>query len=1395
MPSSLGAQVGLVIGITVAAIALITAIVVGFVYADTMLMLSTLISVTLAVVQVSLAVYAIYQYATNTLKAVTNMAMVCAVIGLIIGTLVAFGCAIATLVTGHLKFGSAAANLVFAQAIAYAIVAVILFVISLIPVVGQVIVAIISAIDAVISAVCAIASAIVGYDVKGNAVGQWLCKGISGLAAELVRWSIYSSAIMIELQDPDRLQFGKFDYTLVQPEKGLAVGSKLTYQIDLTNTIKLESVIPTTDEMIEGWKSGTKLIPVEWKSMAYAWQFNTNNLKSSTFVYQWQTTDADIHNDLKRDTMTDQWILTGHTNRGGTQDQAYITPTVTSSQLALPEAGINRDPQLFLTEGVAAPMQECVAIPNTLLWGSLCPPPFVLPFVCWTPICYVRTDRSTNNFDFGERFLLDVFPATLDDFYTPVGKDGGVSLAWGQAADAPMFARQLDFDGDTLINQAAGGGDPNDALWDTDGDSLSDSYEFQHGTSPTLLDSDADGLSDPEELRLGTDPNRKDTDGDGLTDQEEIIGWQYVYAIASSGAQLRTWVVSDPLAADQDWDTLSDFKERTFGFNPKVMSDPQVLAMQTGVHEVGAPQLLLRLDEAAGATTFTDASGNGHTALCSDSANTCPVSGQGGRYDRAPVFSSDVLRVAHSPLNERVTDYTIGAWVYPTAQFGLTQAIVSTARTNSDNGFSFGLSGRSLYLNLYGVNTFTANTNIQLNRWTYVAVTVSPAEVNFFADGTRYFSAGSSTRNLRLNPDRDDVLLIGAGTSAGSATLTDTFNGGLDDVAIYARALTANEVQAASLGQFNPDDGYLMPGASVQYTSTLGNKLMDRYAQGLWSIGSLPAAVLGPVIAPQTIVLPPLAQTALTGTLMVDSAAASGVISLTQAAQAAITNWREQADYAQLWLKLNEPLTATTFTDYSGQTTPANGSCATNTCPTRQATGYFDYGLAFAGSQFVTLSNTQRLGLYDSSFSASLWVKPTDTSSTRTLLAIDRAAGTNALRLELSSGKPAFIMHSTTLTGTPTLRLNNWYHLVFRYDKAAGEQAIYLNGELIASRLNAQPISGTATTAAVLGRAFNNSNFYKGNLDDVRLYARALDLAEIRTLYNQPVLHLEFESLANSLMNLDSSGFANQVECSGTTCPSAAPGISGQGAANFDGADYFAVRPQPSLNLSDGQFTLAAWVKPIAQGEPVSAACNMTTYFNPPSGYPITTGCANWTVPSIDTDNSISGTYLINYQATPNQWPSGFGGRWTGQFEFAPGKYTFYGDFGASDTVMLSIDNVEIATSVTAGRWWQPNGKVFTINTAGLHTVSVEVRTYSTTPYARFGWMPPHVQSIVGYAAGNPDAYPTLQNVGRRVRFGFGTIDTVTNHPLWVSNTTTETVLLANKWNHLVLTFGPRYKT
>ena len=46
-------------------------------------------------------------------------------------------------------------------------------------------------------------------------------------------------------------------------------------------------------------------------------------------------------------------------------------------------------------------------------------------------------------------------------------------------------------------------------------------------------------------------------------------------------------------------------------------------------------------------------------------------------------------------------------------------------------------------------------------------------------------------------------------------------------------------------------------------------------------------------------------------------------------------------------------------------------------------------------------------------------------------------------------------------------------------------------------------------------------------------------------------------------------------------------------------------------------------------------------------------------------------------------------------------------------------------------------------------------------------------------------SYPSLFNVGGRLRFGYGTGDT------WVTRTTSDTVLTEESWNHVVLSFGP----
>ena len=55
-------------------------------------------------------------------------------------------------------------------------------------------------------------------------------------------------------------------------------------------------------------------------------------------------------------------------------------------------------------------------------------------------------------------------------------------------------------------------------------------------------------------------------------------------------------------------------------------------------------------------------------------------------------------------------------------------------------------------------------------------------------------------------------------------------------------------------------------------------------------------------------------------------------------------------------------------------------------------------------------------------------------------------------------------------------------------------------------------------------------------------------------------------------------------------------------------------------------------------------------------------------------------------------------------------------------------------------------------------------------------------QGIIGLNSGNYDAYPTLQRIGKQIRFGVGTGNA------WWSSYTSGNVLTENQWNHVALT-------
>ncbi len=136
-----------------------------------------------------------------------------------------------------------------------------------------------------------------------------------------------------------------------------------------------------------------------------------------------------------------------------------------------------------------------------------------------------------------------------------------------------------------------------------------------------------------------------------------------VYDLTPAG-QLKSWVTSDPLNADEDSDGLTDVLERTYGFNPRVVSNPNVLTYEAQVVEKAAPRLLLRFEQPVNSLAFADSSGYNAPGACVD-ATTCPTTGVIGQYGNAALFDGVDDRIVAPISIGANTDLSWAGWIYP----------------------------------------------------------------------------------------------------------------------------------------------------------------------------------------------------------------------------------------------------------------------------------------------------------------------------------------------------------------------------------------------------------------------------------------------------------------------------------------------------------------------------------------------------------------------------------------------------------------------------------------------------------------------------------------------------------------------------------------------------------
>jgi hypothetical protein len=193
--------------------------------------------------------------------------------------------------------------------------------------------------------------------------------------------------------------------------------------------------------------------------------------------------------------------------------------------------------------------------------------------------------------------------------------------------------------------------------------------------------------------------------------------------------------------------------------------------------------------------------------------------------------------------------------------------------------------------------------------------------------------------------------------------------------------------------------------------------------------------------------------------------------------------------------------TGTSTTDASG-----NGRTGTISGATWSTQGKFGSALSFNGSSnLVTVADAPALRL-TTGMTLEAWVFPTLASGVRDVI-IKEGPGADYYNLYARNwhGLPesnVLVSGSNRTAEGPALAANAWTHLAGTYDGSAVR--LYVNGVLVATTNFAGSIS-TSTGALRIGGNTIWGEYFQGQIDEVRIYNRALTLSEILADMNSPV--------------------------------------------------------------------------------------------------------------------------------------------------------------------------------------------------------------------------------------------------------------------------------------------------
>ncbi|RJQ55793.1 MAG: LamG domain-containing protein, partial [Nitrospiraceae bacterium] len=182
-----------------------------------------------------------------------------------------------------------------------------------------------------------------------------------------------------------------------------------------------------------------------------------------------------------------------------------------------------------------------------------------------------------------------------------------------------------------------------------------------------------------------------------------------------------------------------------------------------------------------------DSSGSGNHGTAYNGVNTSA----GGKFGRAGNFNgvSGYIKVPDSDSLDLTGPMTITAWIYPRNAGGSNQGGIVSKNNGavSGTGYKFSIDEGNCYTRSLMFNWSCSDPDVlTYNQWQHVAVVYDGINAFFYVDAV---PAGTDQPYPRAANTLD--IAIGSWFSSGAAKI---FDGYIDEVAIYNRALTAQEI-------------------------------------------------------------------------------------------------------------------------------------------------------------------------------------------------------------------------------------------------------------------------------------------------------------------------------------------------------------------------------------------------------------------------------------------------------------------------------------------------------------------------------------------------------------------------------------------------------------------------